>query len=152
MERRLEKKCEVHLTKMKNDIKDWFEENDCCIQGSQTKEDFLKFVFDFDNIKITKEDFIQTKRTRSSVSECERCNALRANGERCTRRKQTGLEYCGTHEKSQPHGSIEKTTEINKEEVNIKEVKGIYYYEDKDGVLYKTEDILENRIDPRKIV
>ena len=151
MERRIEKKCENHMNDFKNSITNWIESNSGNIIDTSKKEDFLKFISEYESMKISKEDLTHTKRNRCVVSECERCNANRANGERCTRRKQSGQEYCGTHEKGQPHGSIEKMTELNKEEIYIKESKGIYYYEDKAGVKYKTEDILKNLKDPKVI-
>ena len=80
--------------------------------------------------------------------------AKKANGEQCTRRKKDQCEYCGTHEKCQPHGIIdniiEKTT-LKKCEIFIKDIKGINYYIDLEGNVYDTADILHNKINPKII-
>lgn len=56
--------------------------------------------------EIKKGEFKKTKRINSIVPENEKCNALCCGGIRCSRRKQTGSLYCGTHTKGQPNGTI----------------------------------------------
>ena len=152
MEKRLAKKCDDHLFDFKNNIKNWFDTNKSNVEGAQNTSDFLKFVYDFDGISITKDDFKKRKRVKSMIPQYERCCANRANGEQCTRRKQIGLNFCGTHQKGTPHGivsnEINENPEQKKIEVFIKEIKGIHYYLDTNKNVYKTEDILSNKFDP----
>ena len=51
---------------------------------------------------IIKHFDIKNKKVPSS----EKCNAKRANGTQCTRRKKQDSCYCGTHIKGTPHGTI----------------------------------------------
>ena len=153
MERRVVKKCEDHLVDFKEKIKNWLNENEITISGRQNKSDFLKFIFDFNTLTLTKEDFAKRKRVKNIVPHNERCCACRANGEQCTRRKQDGLNFCGTHYKGTPHGTI-NTYQVNQEvttkkvEVTIKEIKGINYYIDDNNNIYKTEEVLAGKYDP----
>ena len=153
MEKRVVKKCENHLVDFKEQIKKWILENDIIISGKQNTSDFLQFIYDFDAITLTKEDFAKRKRIKNIVPQNERCCACRANGEQCTRRKQDGLNFCGTHYKGIPHGTIESYQEIEKIttqkiEVIIKEINGIHYYIDNNNNIYKTEEVLSGKTDP----
>ena len=79
---------------------------------------------------------------------------MRANYEQCTRRKKNGCEYCGTHEKGTPYGIIKNAIDseicqpCKKLEIWIQEIKGIYYYIDAFGNVYKHDDIMQNKKDP----
>jgi hypothetical protein len=108
--------------------------------GNANKEEFLKFIFDFGTISLDKTDL-------------DRCCACRANGEQCTRRKQEGFNFCGTHNKGTPHGTIDTFLETNlstssKIEVIIKEINGIHLYVDDNKNIYKTEEVLQNKLNP----
>ena len=152
MERRLTKKCEDHLTDFKTNIKDWFQENNSNVSGNMTTSDFLKFIYDFDNVAINKDDFLKRKRVKTHVPQYERCCANRANNEQCTRRKHQGCEYCGTHQKGRPYGVVNneksETEKYDKIEIFIKEIRGINYYLDNKNNVYKAEDIISNKLDP----
>jgi hypothetical protein len=105
---------------------------------------------------LNKDDFTRRKRSKSSVPIYLRCNAMRANGEQCSRKKKGDLEYCGTHEKNRPHGEFEnkiadKEDELKKTEVYLTEINGIAYYIDANNNVYNSQDILENKEIPRKI-
>jgi hypothetical protein len=155
MERRLTKKCDEHLTDFKDGIKSWFDKNKSEVCGDCNTSEFLNFIYDYDAISITKEDFLKRKRVKSLVPQYERCTANRANGDQCTRRKQAGLDFCGTHHKGTPHGIVStktpENTQYSKIEVFLKEIKGINYYLDGTSNVYKAEDILSNKIDPAVI-
>lgn len=155
MERRLTKKCDDHLSEFKNDIKGWFDKNKSEVCGDCSTNEFLNFVYDFDSLAFTKDDFLKRKRVKSLVPQHERCTANRANGEQCTRRKQSGLNFCGTHHKGTPHGivstNIPENTQYSKVEVFLKEIKGINYYLDGFSNVYKAEDIQCNKINPAVI-
>jgi hypothetical protein len=105
---------------------------------------------------LNKDDFTRRKRSKSSIPIYLRCNAMRANGEQCSRKKKGELEYCGTHEKNRPHGEFEnkvadKQDELKKTEVYLTEINGIAYYIDANNNVYNSQDILENKEIPRKI-
>lgn len=153
MQRRIEKKCEDHLSEFKNEIKNWIEINNINFSGNQTTSDFLKFVYDFNSIYLNKDDFVKRKRVKNQVAQNERCCACRANGDQCTRRKKPGINFCGTHEKGTPHGAINliqenETSLLTKIEISIQDIQGINYCIDNDFNVYKTEDILSNKVNP----
>ena len=100
-------------------------------------------------------DFKKRQRVKNDVPLHERCRALRANEERCTRRKRDGSKFCGTHAKGIPHGEI---TDINIEQKTQKkiqvwteEISGIVRHLDKDGNVYDPVDIYQNINNPRVI-
>ena len=94
---------------------------------------------------------MKRKRSKNSVPSEEKCNARRANGERCTRRKKEGSDCCGTHCKGTPHGvisDVEHTRPHTKVEVWAEDFNGIVHYIDSQGNVYKTEDVLKNKPNP----
>ena len=153
MEKRIENKISLFINQFKNDIKIKVEEmNDI---DFSIKSDLLKYIFDYNNLELNKEDFTKRKRVKSSVPQYNRCLAKRASGEQCTRKKKEGFDYCGTHDKNRPHGVI--TCDITdvckkiKREIWIQEINGIMYYIDEYNNIYKTEDILSNDEEPKII-
>jgi hypothetical protein len=84
--------------------------------------ELLEYVFDYERLTMLKDDLIKRKRIKNSIPSLNRCNAKRANGEQCTRRRKDKCEFCGTHVKGTPHGLIQ-TTEVNE---NI--IQNIDYY------------------------
>ena len=157
MESRITKKSDQHLLEFKGAIKEWFSDNNSDICGECDRSDFLKFIFDFDSLSFSKDDFQKRKRVKNIVPMSIRCCAKRANGEQCTRRKKDGCDFCGTHEKGIPHGIFqlsEKNTECKlckKIELTIQEIKGIYYYIDNIGNIYHHDDVIQNKNNPRII-
>ena len=112
------------------------------------------FIFSYEQLKLDHTDFMKRKRVVSSIALNERCMAKKANGDQCTRRKKDECDYCGTHEKCQPHGIIDnivEKTSFKKSEVFIKDIKGINYYIDTEGNVYDTADILHNKMNPKII-
>jgi hypothetical protein len=115
--------------------------------------ELLEYVYDYNRLCLNKDDFIKRKRVKNSIPCVNRCNARRANGEQCTRRRRDDCEYCGTHEKGIPHGRIEeKTNENSKEkeeemlvEVYLEDQQGIMVYRDKEGRTYDAIDIIRNK-------
>lgn len=150
MERRIAKKCENHVQEFKINIKKWLDNSS--FSNNEEYSEFLKYLFDYQGISLEKEDFQKRKRVKNMVPHFDRCIANRANGEQCTRRKQTDFDYCGTHIKGTPHGevSFDNTIKqsIQKIEVFVQEIKGINYYIDKVGNVYSTEDIISNSKNP----
>ncbi len=77
-------------------------------KGEDCTSDLFRFIFDYDNIQLKKEDFQKRKRVKHAWALHELCVAQRANGQQCTRRMRdlnaTVDQFCGTHCKGQPHG------------------------------------------------
>lgn len=152
MERKIIEKIQTHNENFKTSIKTWVEENES--MDFKSKSELLKFIYDFDGITLTKEDFLKRKRTKSCVPTYLRCNAKRACGEQCTRKKKDDSNFCGTHDKNRPHGVISDVKveqSLVKNYVWIQEINGIHYYIDDYNNIYKTEDILENKNNPKII-
>ena len=157
MEKRLTNKVHTYQIDFKNAIKDWIDTQDVCVVCGESDKtsDFLKFVYDFTNLTLSKDDFRKRKRTKNQVPQYERCMARRANGEQCTRRKKDGECFCGTHNKGTPHGVVDSSQEETKKtvkiEVWVQDIQGINYYIDSDNNVYMPDDILSNSTTPRKI-
>ena len=157
MERRFAKKVDNYIVGFKTAIKEYLDKNnlDLAERSNGTANhtsDFLKFVFDYSGLEFTDEDFQKRKRVKNVVPHCDRCSARRANGGQCTRRKSQEAEFCGTHTKGTPHGVLSTdeitTTSNRKIEVWVEEIKGINYYIDKEGNVYKHEDVMNNKYPP----
>lgn len=150
MEKRIEQKISVFINEFKNDIKSKLENNHEI--DYNVKSDLLKYIFDYSNLVLEKEDFTKRKRVKSCVPQYLRCMAKRASGEQCTRKKKEGYDYCGTHDKNRPHGVVNDIVVDNsnkeKREVWIQEINGIIYYIDNKNNIYKTEDIMSNNESP----
>jgi hypothetical protein len=156
MEKRISKRIEQYQLDFKNAIKSYLDKNGCRVSNEKEDitSDFLKFVFDFENMTLSKDDFRKRKRVKNQVPHYERCTARRANGEQCTRRRKDSACFCGTHIKGTPHGVVDSDGEsktFKKIEVWIQEIKGINYYIDDSNNVYLPEDILQNSTAPRKI-
>jgi len=152
MENRISRKVDHHITSFKEDIKKWFDKNNSDISGESNKNSFLQFIFDYDALSLSKDDFTRRKRVKNTVPLQIRCCAKRANGEQCTRRKKEGEEYCGTHIKGTPYGVAEseknESASIKKKEIWVQEIKGIQYFIDNESNIYLHEDILNNKHNP----
>ena len=104
MEKRLNRKIDFAFQDFKHQIKNKMAESD--ILNTPEGTSLLQFIYDFPVFSITKLDLQKRKRVKNSVPFHERCCALRANKEQCTRRKKNGDKFCGTHIKGIPHGEI----------------------------------------------
>jgi len=152
MERRINKRIDSYITAFKDSIRD--KANSLGIQGEQNNH-LLQYIYDYDRLALTKEDFLKRKRVKNIVPYCDRCSAKRANGEQCTRRKKEEDEYCGTHMKGTPHGMVDLQEEnkqtMQKIEVWAQDIQGIIYYIDKMMNVYQAEDIVSNKQNPKII-
>ena len=101
---------------------------------------------------IVKLDLQKRKRVKNSVPFNERCCALRANNEQCTRRKKNDDRFCGTHIKGIPHGEISADSQIKdtvkKVEVWAQDIQGIIYFIDSVGNVYDPQQVHENEEKP----
>jgi hypothetical protein len=155
MERRINTKIETYVGDLKTKICEKINEKTSI--PNEDRSELLQYVYDLERLLLVKDDFIKRKRIKNAIPVTNRCNALRANNEQCTRRRKTGCEYCGTHSKGTPHGAIHLDRETDKTEttkyvdVFAKEIMGIVYYIDHNKNVYNTEDIM-NSVENPKII
>lgn len=151
MESKLSKKLTVHAHEFKNDLKGLI---DKLVLDDKANQELSAFIFNYPELILDHSDFMKRKRIVSSIPLNERCIAKKANNDQCTRRKKDNCEYCGTHEKCQPHGIIDNViekTSLKKCEIHIRDIKGIIYYTDNEGNIYDSSDILHNKVNPKII-
>jgi len=151
MEKRINTKTRTYLHQFKKNIKDVLENTN---STEADKNTILQMIYDYQPLEFTKADFQKRKRVKNIVPFFERCRALRANGEQCTRRKKDSDKFCGTHIKGIPHGEI---NQVQKKPTHIKrvvwaqDIKGIIYYIDDSHNVYHPQDIMSNSVDPKII-
>jgi hypothetical protein len=154
MEKRLNKKVESYITTFKDNIRDKAAELN--VNKLEEVNKLIQYIYDYDRLTFGKDDLVKRKRVKNVVPFFDRCCAKRANEEQCTRRRKEGSEYCGTHMKGSPHGIFESSTNetnqsLQKVEVWAQDIQGIIYYIDKNGNVYEAEDIVMNKVNPKKI-
>jgi len=154
MEKRLSNKCSDYIKDFKLNIKAYIDNSDINLQNKQYQE-LIQYIFDYDTIPINKTDFTKRKRVKNIVPLHERCCALRANEQQCTRRKKETEKFCGTHIKGIPHGEISNQNQnvktIKKKEVWAQDIGGIIYYIDSNNNVYDHYDIINNTTDAKVI-
>jgi len=153
MERRINKRIENYVTNFKDDIRKKAET--LGLVNDLNLSQLVQYVYDYDRLSLSKEDFMKRKRVKNAVHLSDRCCARRASNEQCTRRKKDGCEYCGTHLKGTPHGICESgdndKPQGQKIEVWVQDIQGIVYYIDKNNNVYQAEDIIVNKVNPKII-
>ena len=153
MENRLNKTLEHYITQFKDNIK--AKTLELNFTEKSKVNDLLEYIYDYNRLSFTKEDFVKRKRIKNTIPTINRCNAKRSNGQQCTRRRKKECEFCGTHSKGTPHGlitSVDLVENVNeKVEVVAEDIKGIVYYIDKSNNVYQPEDIIVNKINPKII-
>jgi len=153
MERRINKKIELYITELKDNIRTKADQLGLATDPNLSQ--LVQYIYDYDRLVLVKEDFLKRKRVKNVVHLSDRCCAKRASGEQCTRRKKTECEYCGTHMKGTPHGICTNDDEDKpvgqKVEVWAQEIHGIIYYIDKTCNVYQVEDIIANKVNPKVI-
>ena len=89
-------------------------------------------------------DYNGKRKSKKVVDPLQRCIAILISGEQCTRSKQHGKGFCGTHLKvgmsSSSTENIEKATSTVVE-IWLQSIRGILYYIDDKNNVYKVEDI-----------
>ena len=80
-----------------------------------------------------------------------RCIAICDDNQQCMRVKKRGCLLCTMHAKTMATQGEDATPKMLAIEVWVEEINGIVYYFDKKGNVYDTEDVLENRQNPRII-
>ena len=154
MDKRLNKKSELYVTQFKDDLRTKI--TGLCFDEKSKVNELIEYVYEYERLNFVKDDFVKRKRVKNSIPDLNRCNAKRANGEQCTRRRKEQCEFCGTHFKGAPHGLITSGAnpiDTNKHslEVLAEDVNGIIYYVDKYTNVYNMEDILSQKENPRII-
>ena len=174
MERRVNKRIEEYIIAFKNDVAKKLQQmvNTLDVTDASTRDELMRavdntklqcnsmagFVYNYEKLRLGKDDFMKRKRIKSVVPIYERCSAKRANGEQCTRRKKDGETYCGTHIKGTPHSIMDEvecetpTTKNVKVDIWAQDIKGIIYYIDKAGNVYDTEDIMKIDKYPKRVI
>jgi hypothetical protein len=173
MERRISGKIDAYIIELKDALSSKIRElgtaasaaaasetdSSSCATIDQLCKQITTFVYEYEKLKLTKEDFMKRKRVKNTVPIQERCLAKRANGEQCTRKKKEGCDYCGTHTKGVPCSIMDDDQEsgdkskLNQQNVNIwvQNIKGIEYFIDGSQNVYKHEDVINNSTNPRII-
>jgi hypothetical protein len=153
MERRINKRIESYVTNFKDDIRKKAET--LGLVNDLNLSHLVQYVYDYERLSLSKEDFMKRKRIKNAVHLADRCCAKRASNEQCTRRKKEGYEYCGTHLKGTPHGIClngdDDKPQGQKIEVWVQDIQGIVYYIDKNNNVYQAEDIIVNKVNPKII-
>jgi hypothetical protein len=172
MEKTLILQTEQYISKFKSNIQKKavelsFNEKDKIIELLEFIFEYEKISFGSSKISTINENSIATSESTINITDDNRCIATRKQGDRCTRKKTKGNQYCGTHcVKYKPSGqgtthststtkddSITLPFSVSKKslEVIAHEIQGIIYYIDNDLNVYNTEDIFKNINNPRII-
>jgi hypothetical protein len=147
MEKRLNTKLDTYVNDFKREVVE-------LLRNGTSYTDIIQFVMDYQGITLGDTDFLKRKRSNNIVPVCEKCTAKRMNDTQCTRRKQGGTEFCGTHIKGTPYGVMEPSTTsptIKQVEIFQQEINGILYYIDSEHRVYSMEDVLSNKTNPKVI-
>jgi hypothetical protein len=154
MEKRLNAKTELWIADFKGAVAGILQKYGDGIESSK-KAEMLSFIYDYPHLHFDKSDIQKRTRVKNHVPFHERCRALRANGEQCTRRKKCDAKFCGTHIKGIPHGEISDVdngeAQFKKVQVWVQEVNGIIRHIDKEGNVYDPQDIYQNVKNPKVI-
>ena len=155
MEKRINTKTRAYLQifkdDMKNNILSRFQDNTISDEKIQS---VLQYLYDYQPLEFNKEDFQKRKRIKNIVPFYDRCCALRANKQQCTRRKKKDEKFCGTHIKGIPHGELTEVQQKkthNLKTVFAQEIKGIVYWIDDENNVYDNQDVYNNKDNPKII-
>ena len=175
MERRIAARIDSYIIAFKDDVSSKIRELNTALSVESKTQDqqpcqqtqsvdqmckqLISFVYDYEKLKLGKEDFMKRKRVKNIVPSQHRCHAKRANGEQCTRKKKVGCDYCGTHTKGAPNSIMDDGANENSEvktsqqsvNVWVQNIKGIEYFIDANSNVYKHEDVIENTANPQII-
>lgn len=150
MERKINAKISAWCSTFKKDVVDFV-----VTTGEKDGKVVAQYIYNYPNIILEPTDFKKRQRIKNDVPLHERCGALRANEEQCTRRKREGIKFCGTHAKGIPHGEIDNKEPthkaLKKVQVWTEEISGIIRHLDNEGNVYNPIDIYQNNKNPRII-
>jgi hypothetical protein len=155
MEKSINKKIEMYISQFKESIKSKITE--IGFNEKIKANEVLEFVYEYPRLAIERDDFVKRKRVKNSIPDSNRCDACRANGEQCTRRRKTGHNFCGTHYKGLPNGIIENgeskpiENQLKSIELFTEDINGIIYYLDRFKNVYNVSDVMQKKENPRII-
>jgi len=148
VEAKLNKKIIRELDYFKEELKNVI----CSFENESDKTSMLEAVNNLKFSGITSDDLKKRKRVKNVVPYFDRCLGKKSDGSQCTRRRKDGKELCGTHLKGIPYGKVNDVVEtVKKITVFAKEIRGIVYYIDEEGNVYDTEDVYQNKNNPKII-
>ena len=143
---RLNQRSKDHMRSYTLNIKQRLEEK------GLSHEDVTSLVGNPPALVLTSEDFEKKRRVRTAIPYYERCSGKKADSEQCTRRRQSGSLFCGTHVKGTPYGQVSDCEAVSdKIVVHAQEVAGIVHWVDDGGNVYSQEDVYQRLKDPRVI-
>jgi len=151
MDKRLTLKLTTYVCKFKDDIKAELLKMEF---DKDKMSELLNYLYEYEQMPINKADFLKRKRVKNAIPNKNRCNAKKAGGDQCTRRRKDNCLYCGTHIKGAPHGEVTEIVENNNKktiDINAIHINGIIYYIDNTENVYKMEDILSDAENPMVI-
>jgi len=148
MEKRINQRLEQYISQFKDAIKS--KVISLNLNHPEKSKELVEFVYEYERFVLQKEDLSKRKRIKNSIPLENRCSALRADDERCTRKRKDGHQFCGTHLKGTPNSIQNDDTKgiIKKLEVTVLEIDGILYYVDTFMNVYKPEDIITEKQNP----
>jgi hypothetical protein len=154
MEKRINEQTRQYIVTFKDDIRNKIVE--LGLTDSKPVNELMDYIYEYKRLAFEKEDFMKRRRVKNSVPVENRCNAKRANGEQCTRKRRDDCEFCGTHYKGTPHGVATGMDMVEgsfaNDDINLEvfaeEIGGIVYYIDKFKNVYKTDDVLQSKMNP----
>ena len=154
MEKRINRRIESYISEFKDKVKD--KATELGLTTDSNLSQLVQYIYDYERLTLTKEDFMKRKRVKNVVHLSDRCCAKRASGEQCTRRrKDATTEFCGTHLKGTPHGICDlehdDKPQGHKIEVWAQDIQGIIYYIDASNNVYQAEDIMYGKVNPKVI-
>jgi len=150
METRINKKIQSWTAELKEKLKGEFSNHSI---DHEVANKLIQYVYNFEGLCLTKEDFVKRKRTKNNIPHYDRCIAKKSNNDQCTRKRKDEKEYCGTHLKGLPHGVMNSSTSLENKKVEVwaQDIHGILYYIDDKNNVYQAEDILSNKLNPKII-
>lgn len=149
MERRINRKIEDYISSFKDELRNKISSLQI---DDKEKAQLLVYIYEYPRLTLDANDVIKRKRVKNVLPTNNRCNANRANGEQCTRRRRDNCEFCGTHSKGTPHGIIAdevKSTNTVDVSMRIEQINGIVHHIDNFNNVYSTEDIMNNKMEPK---
>ena len=140
MERNIKVKIDSFSLNFKQNMKTWLNDKKVIdSDGIDITQEFIQFIYDYETLVLESDDFKKRKRIKNQIPNYERCCALRCNTERCTRKKKKDCEFCGTHNKGTPYGTIDdvgKSDKVKKISIWLEEINGIHQYIDENQNVY----------------
>lgn len=135
-------------------------------QEKEKIQELLEFIYEYpsySNSSISSEHIPTSnpqpakKRVKPPVTPENRCRAKLSNGGQCSRQRLKEGQLCGSHNKVQPYGIVTICPILNKSskdqdavshEVFAVEIQGLVYYVDHHGNVFRTEDVLNDALNP----